>query len=265
MACAAPASNSSNSQNERMTLYRPTDAADTMNMAAMLIAAYCQRTNMAPDTLQSYLQVGQHDFRSAGPQDEDSAHLTGLLGKALSYEMLRTPRLRTLHGHVQQQAEQAQTPEDDPQKLFTEACPHALRARLSEDIDTLDNYLPPRIAATARKVTEVLEEPQPAPVTAGSRPSHRTECVPRPAAMNVSPAAAAACAISRCLLLGGRRDDRAERLACGGVVGRRLVPRTSRWPTYPSAIIHGRDLATSAIDMLHDSRDAPNFLCGNRV
>ncbi|MDX2565519.1 hypothetical protein PV371_39280, partial [Streptomyces sp. TX20-6-3] len=28
---------------KRLTLYRATDAADTMNMVAMLIAAYCRR------------------------------------------------------------------------------------------------------------------------------------------------------------------------------------------------------------------------------
>ncbi|MFH8498848.1 hypothetical protein [Streptomyces coeruleorubidus] len=50
----------------------------------------------------------------------------------------------------------------DEQRLFTEACLHGLRARLCDDIDSLDSHLPPHVAKLARKVTEVLEEPQPA-------------------------------------------------------------------------------------------------------
>ncbi|MDQ0937583.1 hypothetical protein [Streptomyces turgidiscabies] len=63
----------------------------------------------------------------------------------------------------QRHAEQAQAPEDDPQKLFTEVCLHGLRARLCDDIDSLDSYLPSHVAALARKIAEVLEAPQPAP------------------------------------------------------------------------------------------------------
>ncbi|WP_248000952.1 hypothetical protein [Streptomyces sp. RPA4-5] len=40
---------------KRMMLYRATEASDTLNMVAMLIAAYCQRTDMCQDTLTSYL------------------------------------------------------------------------------------------------------------------------------------------------------------------------------------------------------------------
>ncbi len=147
---------------KRMTLYRATDAADTMNMVALLIAAYCQHTGMAADTLQSYLQVGQQDLRSDGPQEEDRAHVAGLMGEALSYEAMRAPTNRMRYHRGQRQAEQAQQPEDDPGKLFTEACLHGLRARLCDDVESLDGYLPPRVAELARKVATVLEEPQPA-------------------------------------------------------------------------------------------------------
>ncbi|MER7050053.1 hypothetical protein [Streptomyces jumonjinensis] len=41
---------------------------------------------------------------------------------------------------------------------------HGLRARLCDDVDSLDSFLPPRMAALARKVAGVLEEPQPVPV-----------------------------------------------------------------------------------------------------
>jgi len=145
---------------KRMTLYRSTDAADTMNMVAMLIAAYCQHTGMAPDTLQTYLQVGQQELRSAGPQEDDRAHIAGLVGEALSYEAMRAPMNRMRHHRGLRQAEQAQHPEDDPQNLFTEACLHGLRVRLCDDVDALDSYLPPQVAQLARKVAEALEVPE---------------------------------------------------------------------------------------------------------
>lgn len=66
---------------KRMTLYRATDAADTMNMAALLIAAYRQRSGMRPDTLESYLQLSQQRDRAAGPGDGEWAQLAGLLGE----------------------------------------------------------------------------------------------------------------------------------------------------------------------------------------
>lgn len=62
----------------------------------------------------------------------------------------------------QRQAEQAQHPEDDPGKLFTEAVLHGLKAKLCDDVDSLDSYLPPQMAAMARRVAEALEVPEPA-------------------------------------------------------------------------------------------------------
>ncbi|WP_371750423.1 hypothetical protein OG302_42585 [Streptomyces sp. NBC_01283] len=143
-----------------MTLYRATDAADTMNMVAMLIAAYCERTGMAAHTLDSYLQVGQQAIRAHGTDEEDRSHVAGLLGEALSYEAMRASTNRMRYHRGQRQAEQAQQPEDDPQKLFTVACLHGLKARLCDDVDSLDSYLPPQVAAMARKVAEALEVPE---------------------------------------------------------------------------------------------------------
>jgi len=40
------------------------------------------RTGMDPETLQGYLQVSQQQRQAAGPQEEDRAHLAGLLGDA---------------------------------------------------------------------------------------------------------------------------------------------------------------------------------------
>ncbi len=145
---------------KRMTLYRATDAADTMDMVAMLIAAYCERTGMAPHRLQSCLQAGQQDIRAHGPQEEDRSHVAGLMGEALSYEAMRAPTNRMRYHRGQSQAEKAQSPEDDPGKLFTEACLHGLRARLCDEVDSLDSYLPPQVAAMARKVAEALEVPE---------------------------------------------------------------------------------------------------------
>ncbi|WP_260334817.1 hypothetical protein [Streptomyces beigongshangae] len=59
-------------------------------------------------------------------------------------------------------SEQAQRPEDDPQKLFTEACLHGLKAKLCDGVDALDTYLPPQTATMARRVAEALEVPEPA-------------------------------------------------------------------------------------------------------
>lgn len=59
---------------------------------------------------------------------------------------------RMRYDRGERQAEKVQRPEDDPQKLFTEACLHGLRARLYDDVDSLDSYLPPLVAELARKV-----------------------------------------------------------------------------------------------------------------
>jgi hypothetical protein len=149
---------------KRMTLYRATDAADTMDMAAMLIAAYCEHAGMAKDTLESYLQVDQQHSRAAGPRNAERAHVAGLLGEAAPAGADEPGMVGMRYDHGERQAEQAQHPEDDPQKLFTEACLHGLRARLCDDVAALDSYLPPGIAEVARKVAGALQEPQPAPV-----------------------------------------------------------------------------------------------------
>lgn len=69
-----------------------------------------------------------------------------------------------LYGRGQRQAEEAQQPEDDPQALFTAACMHGLRAKLCDEVSSLDHRLPPEVAAMARKVADALEVPQPASV-----------------------------------------------------------------------------------------------------
>ncbi|MGK5631833.1 hypothetical protein [Streptomyces sp. URMC 123] len=150
---------------ERMTLYRTTDASDTLDKAALLIAAYCQRTGMAMGPLASYLQTGQQRSRAAGPGNAERAHLAGLLGE-------RAPEAggdSARYGWGQRTAEHAREAEDDPQELFTAAVLHGLTARLCDDVDALDHYLPPHVAELARKVAGVLEMPRPARVTVRPR------------------------------------------------------------------------------------------------
>ncbi|MFJ5811156.1 hypothetical protein [Streptomyces sp. NPDC093093] len=147
---------------KRMTLYRATDAADTMNTAAMLIAAYCQDTDMTKNELDGFLQLSQQRNRAWGARDADRAQLAGLLGRTAPAGSKEPSVMMMRYSRGQRQAEQAQYPEDDPQKLFTEAVLHGLKARLCDDVDALDDYLPPHIARMARRVAEVLEEPQPA-------------------------------------------------------------------------------------------------------
>ncbi|MQS35123.1 hypothetical protein [Streptomyces katsurahamanus] len=53
-------------------------AADTMDMASMLITAYCQReTDLRMDTLASYLQTRQQRSRAAGPRESDRQEIAG--------------------------------------------------------------------------------------------------------------------------------------------------------------------------------------------
>ncbi|GGV90988.1 hypothetical protein GCM10010228_80490 [Streptomyces massasporeus] len=144
---------------KRMTLIRATDASDTLDMAAMVIAAYCQRTGMAMDTLASYLQTRQQRSRAAGPRDADRHEVAGMLGGPLPLDDDEA-RLRFSWG--QGYAEGGLMAEADEQRLFTVACLHGLRARLCDDVEALDDYLPPHVAKLARKVAEVLEVPQPA-------------------------------------------------------------------------------------------------------
>ncbi|MEU2251498.1 hypothetical protein [Streptomyces sp. NPDC019224] len=144
-----------------MTLIRATDASDTMDTVSMLIAAYCQRTGMAMDTLTSYLQTRQQRSRSVGPKDAERHEVAGMLGtpRPADDDQEATMRFSVGQGY----AEDGLMSEPDEQRLFTEACLHGLRARLCDDVDSLDNHLPPHVAAMARKVAAVLEEPQPAP------------------------------------------------------------------------------------------------------
>ncbi|MFH8470617.1 hypothetical protein [Streptomyces sp. NPDC017991] len=147
----------------RMTLYRATDASDTLDMASLLIAAYCQQhTDISLDTLASYLQTRQQRSRAAGPRESDRQEIAGMLGAAPPPES--DSDARRWYSWGSGYASGGLMSEADEQRMFTEACLHGLRARLCDDVDALDNFLPPPVAALARKVAEVLEEPQPATV-----------------------------------------------------------------------------------------------------
>ncbi|WP_331720051.1 hypothetical protein [Streptomyces sp. NBC_00147] len=146
---------------KRMTLYRATDAADTMDCVAMLIAAYCEQVGVDPETLQGYLQLSQQHNRADGPKEDDRAHLAGLLGQAAPAGASALGGIRMMYGRGQRQAEAAQQPEDHPEVLFTMACLHGLKAKLCDDLGSLDRF-PPEVAAMARRVAECLEVPKPA-------------------------------------------------------------------------------------------------------
>ncbi|MFG2569232.1 hypothetical protein ACGFR6_27865 [Streptomyces sp. NPDC048567] len=146
---------------KRMTLIRATDASDTMDTVSMLIAAYCQRTGMAMDTLASNLQTRQQRSRAVGPRDAERHEVAGMLGTPGPADDDQEAQMWFSVG--QGYVEDGLMSEPDEQRLFTEACLHGLRARLCDDVDSLDSYLPPHVAAMARKVAAVLEEPQPAP------------------------------------------------------------------------------------------------------
>ncbi|MFI9630360.1 hypothetical protein [Streptomyces sp. NPDC052042] len=146
---------------KRMTLIRATDASDTMDMASMLIAAYCrEHTDISMDTLSSYLQTRQQRSRAAGSRKSDRHEVAGMLGTPLPPEGDKGAQLRFSMG--QGYAEGGLMSEPDEQRLFTEACLHGLRARLCDDVDALGGYLPPHVAELARKIAGVLEVPQPA-------------------------------------------------------------------------------------------------------
>ncbi len=97
--------------------------------------------------------------RADGLQDEDRAQLAGLLGDPAPGGDDVVLRMR--YGSGRRRAEDAFTPGEDLQRLFTEVCLHGL-ARLCDDVDALDTYLPPHMAAMARKVADALQVPEPA-------------------------------------------------------------------------------------------------------
>ncbi len=66
--------------------------------------------------------------------------------------------MRFACGHCR--AEDALTPEGDPQKLLTQAYLRGLRATLCDDVGALGGRLPPQMAAMARKVADALKVPQ---------------------------------------------------------------------------------------------------------
>ncbi|MDX2565371.1 hypothetical protein PV371_38110 [Streptomyces sp. TX20-6-3] len=110
--------------------------------------------------MEAYLQLEQQHDRAKGPDDGDWAHLAGLLGEAAPVAASEPGTWASMQFRSgQRQATNAQTVDDDPQRLFTEAVLHGLKDRLCDDVASLDDYLPPRVAELARKA-DVLEELQ---------------------------------------------------------------------------------------------------------
>ncbi|MEU3787451.1 hypothetical protein [Streptomyces sp900129855] len=143
---------------KRMTMIRATDASNTMDTVSMLIAAYCQRTGIALDTLASHLQTREQRSRAAGPRDAERHQVAGMLGTPLPPEDDKNAQMWFSVG--QGYTGDGLMSEPDEQRLFTEACLHGLRARLCDDVEALDSYLPPQVAQLARKVAAALEVPE---------------------------------------------------------------------------------------------------------
>jgi hypothetical protein len=127
---------------KRMTLYRTTGAADTLNMAALLIAAYLEAAGGSAQDVRQYLQCSQQQTRADGPRESDRRRAAALPGRRPMPE---------LPGDG----------EENPWHLWTQACLHGPRARSSDDLDSLDGFLPPHITQMARRVAQALAEPQP--------------------------------------------------------------------------------------------------------
>lgn len=139
---------------KRMTLYRAADAADALDMASLLIAAYLQDAGADSETIHSYMQSKQQQSRSQGPGRQHQAELDGLMGRPTPED--KGP-LSTRHSFGRNHAKAAQTNEVDPQEQLTAGCLHGLLAKLCDDVDSLDGYLPPQAAAMARRVADTLE------------------------------------------------------------------------------------------------------------
>jgi hypothetical protein len=148
---------------KRMTLYRATDAADTLDMAALLIAAYLEATGGNVRDIRQHLQGSQQHLRADGPGPSARASAAGLLNRPLTEQAEDGGEILPVqHALAQRHGEAGRAGDEDPWRVWTQACLHGLRARSSDDLDSLDSFLPPHIAQMARRVAEALAEPQPA-------------------------------------------------------------------------------------------------------
>ncbi|MGX1676036.1 hypothetical protein [Streptomyces sp. NPDC055400] len=145
---------------QRMTLYRATDAADTMNSVALLMAAFSQRSGMPLKALDSYLQAPYQRDRSLGPTDKHQAQLAAVLGEAAPAEGegVLARYLRSVHSGS---AGMPRADDTELERVWTAASLHGLRAALCDDVDALDDYLPSHIAHLAKQVATVLGSFQP--------------------------------------------------------------------------------------------------------
>jgi len=159
---------------KRMTLYRATDAADTMDMAALLIAAYLEATGGNVPDIRQHLQPSQQHARADGPGPSARATAAGLLNHPLTEQDTEDQNLQQVqHSLAQRHNEAARTGHEDPWHLWTQACLHGLRARTSDDLDSLDHFLPPHIAQMARKVAQALTDPN-SPTRSTATMEHRS-------------------------------------------------------------------------------------------
>ncbi|MEW1753506.1 hypothetical protein [Streptomyces angustmyceticus] len=119
-----------------------------------------QRLRSHQGILRPSLTTGQQGFHYCSlAASEDRAHLASLLDEPTPAGTARSADFpQGLLG-----ARAAQHPEDAPERLLTDTFLHGLKARLCDDVDSLDSYLSPQMATMARKVAGALEVPQPPP------------------------------------------------------------------------------------------------------
>jgi hypothetical protein len=97
-----------------MTLYRATDAADTMGMAALLIAAYLEAGGGNIRDIRQHLQSSQQRIRVDGPDRSARASAAGLLGRPLPEQNTGDGNIgQVQHSLAQLRGEAARAGEDD--------------------------------------------------------------------------------------------------------------------------------------------------------
>ncbi|GGP78161.1 hypothetical protein GCM10010214_62050 [Streptomyces abikoensis] len=146
---------------ERMTLYRATDAADTLDSTSLLVAAYLEHTGASTETPHRYLQCHQQLSRAAGPQDDDRPTRPGCPA-----DPRRKTETTSASGSISSGNSMPKLSKI-PRRTSSSCGPrHASlgpHARLCDDMEALE-HLPPHLKTAARKDTDPLEVPQPAPL-----------------------------------------------------------------------------------------------------
>ncbi|MEU8919455.1 hypothetical protein AB0D10_00790 [Kitasatospora sp. NPDC048545] len=133
----------------RMPTYRLGDAADQLNLAASVLAAYMLETGTPESDVRSYLQLSYQKQRSAD-SEKARQYLDGLLGRNSE---------RTTMSAVASLVDQTPDPTAPDVYGDVEAVLYGLRCAHSEDnLEEAFGHLPASIGRRARRIAEVLAE-----------------------------------------------------------------------------------------------------------